>query len=198
MVESKDRQLILLRDIEEDAEISAACYIGHVESQAVINLIQKQSDDDGDDDTHQSALNHKEDDEVASVLHTVNPLLNDDTLYEMLSNRKELSEFHIAIGSTNASASKYIIPDDVHTSDETPTNLDCIDEDTLLTSIINESNTETFDIDDTMVSAFYTGHHHGVQAKHLAKLWRIDEHTAKKTLAITSQRSVRTYNPKLS
>ena len=34
MVEPKDRQSILLSDIEEDAEISAACYIGHVESQA--------------------------------------------------------------------------------------------------------------------------------------------------------------------
>ena len=143
-------------------------------------------------------MNHKEDDEVASVLHTVNPLLNDETLYERLSNRKELSEFQIAIGSTNASASKYIVPDDVHTSDETPTNLDGIYEDTLLTSIINESNAGTFDIDDIMVSAVHAGHHHGVQEKHLAKLWRIDEHTAKKTLDITSQRSVRKENPKLS
>ena len=98
-VEPKHRQSILLCDIEEDAEISAACYIGHVESQAVINLIQ-QSDDDGDDDTHQSTLNYKEDDEVASVLHTVNPLLNDETLYERLSNRKELGDFQMSIHLT--------------------------------------------------------------------------------------------------
>ena len=36
MVQSKDRQTILLSEVEEDAEISAACHIGHVESQAVI------------------------------------------------------------------------------------------------------------------------------------------------------------------
>ena len=64
--------------------------------------------------------------------------------------------------------------------------------------IINESNAGTFDIDDIMVSAVHAGRHQGVNAKHLAKLWRIDENTAKKTLNITSQRCVRKDNPKLS
>ena len=41
MVESKDRQTILLSEIEEDADVSAACHIGHVESQAVIQLLDK-------------------------------------------------------------------------------------------------------------------------------------------------------------
>ena len=48
------------------------------------------------------------------------------------------------------------------------------------------------------MSAIHAGRHQGVKAKDLAKMWRIDENTAKKTLAITSQRSVRTDNPKLS
>ena len=111
MVDPKHRHPILLNDIEDDAEISAACYICHVESQAVINLIQIKSDDDVDDDTRESiiqksTLYHKEDDEIASVLQTFNPLLNDKTLYERLSNRIQLSEFKIAIGSTNASDRK--------------------------------------------------------------------------------------------
>ena len=38
MVQSKDRQTILLSEVEEDTEISAACYIGHVESKAVIKI----------------------------------------------------------------------------------------------------------------------------------------------------------------
>ena len=33
MVEPKDRQTIDLNEVEEDADVSAACYIGHVESQ---------------------------------------------------------------------------------------------------------------------------------------------------------------------
>ena len=59
MVEPKHWQPILLNDIEDDAEISAACYICHVESQAVINLIQKQSDDDVDDDTRNQSYNNQ-------------------------------------------------------------------------------------------------------------------------------------------
>ena len=42
MVEPKDRQTIDLHDVAEDPEIAVACYIGHVESQAVINLLDKQ------------------------------------------------------------------------------------------------------------------------------------------------------------
>ena len=51
-----------------------------------------------------------------------------------------------------------------------------------------------------MVSAVHAGllQGKGVNAKHLAKIWRIDEHTAKKTIDVTSQKSVRTDNPKLS
>ena len=72
------------------------------------------------------------------------------------------------------------------------------DEEILLDKIFKQSNDGTFDVDDIMISAVHAGRHHGVKAKHLAKLWRIDEPTAKKTLDITSQREVRTDNPKLS
>ena len=123
MVKPNNRQSILLSDIKEDADISAACYIGHVESKTVINIIHKQSIDD-DDDTHQSYLKHKEEYEIYSVIHAINPFLNDDYLYERLSNRKELSEFQIAIGSTNVSKSKCIIPDEIHTYYGTLNNLD--------------------------------------------------------------------------
>ena len=64
--------------------------------------------------------------------------------------------------------------------------------------IFKESNEGTFNVDDIMVSAVHAGRHQGVNAKHLAKVWRIDEQTAKKTLNITSQKCVRTDNPKLS
>ena len=49
-----------------------------------------------------------------------------------------------------------------------------------------------------MVSAVHAGRRQGVNAKKLAKLWCVDEHTTDKTLDITSQREVRTDNPKLS
>ena len=48
-----------------------------------------------------------------------------------------------------------------------------------------------------MVCAIHAGRHQGVKPPHLSKIWRIDENTAKQTLDITSQKSVRTDNPKL-
>ena len=72
------------------------------------------------------------------------------------------------------------------------------DEDLLLDKIFKKSNEGTLDLDETMVGADHAGRHQGVNAKDLAKAWRIDENAATKTLDITSQRSVRTDNPKLS
>lgn len=41
MVEPKDRQTILLSEVEEDVDIAVACYIEYVESQSVIELLNK-------------------------------------------------------------------------------------------------------------------------------------------------------------
>ena len=49
-----------------------------------------------------------------------------------------------------------------------------------------------------MISAVHGGRHQRVKPSALAKIWRIDEDTASKTIDITSQRNVRTDNPKLS
>ena len=90
------------------------------------------------------------------------------------------------------------MPNDTCTTDKTSPDYSSADEDQLLDKIFEESNEGTLDMDDIMMSAVHAGRHQGVNAKHLAKVWRIDENTAKKTLNITSQRSVRTDNPKLS
>ena len=72
--------------------------------------------------------------------------------------------------------------------------------DTLLGSndLAKQSLLKMLDLDDLMVSAVHGGRHKGVTPSELAKLWRIDVNTASKTIDITSQRSVRTSNPKLS
>jgi hypothetical protein len=104
----------------------------------------------------------------------------------------------MAIGSTHASKDTYIISDDETTSDNVSSGESCINEDVLLDTIFKKSNEGTFNADDIMVSAVHAGRHQGVKFKDLEKLWRIDEHTAKKTLDITSQKEVMTDNPKLS
>ena len=176
-------------------DIAAACYIGHVESQCVIELLNRNTVYEHDSPNTSVP---KGTDEIASVLYNVNPLLTDESLYERLINRNEVSQFQTAIGSTYASKYDHAMPNDTCATDEISPDYNCADEDELLDKIFEESNEGTLDLDDIMVSAVHAGRHQGVNAKHLAKIWRIDEHTAKRTLDATSQRSVRTENPKLS
>ena len=184
MVEPKDRQIIELNEVEEDADVSAACYIGYVESQAVIDLLQHQNDDDIDEPCHHNNV-PRGTDEIASVLSSVSPLLTDESLYERLNSRKKLSQFQIPIGSTNTSEIKHVVHDDSLINDNVDLDSSSAEEDMLLDKIFRESNAGTFTVDDIMVSAVHAGRHQGVQAKDLTKLWRIDEPTAKKTLDIT-------------
>ena len=54
------------------------------------------------------------------------------------------------------------------------------------------------DLDKIVASAMHVNKSRGVDEPHLAKIWRIDHEVAKKTLAITSEHSKHTDNPKLS
>ena len=97
--------------------------------------------------------------EIASVLEKVNPLLTDNSLCKRLVKRNELSQFQIAIGSTNASEDRYVLHDDVHSSANTSIDESNVEEDTLLDKIFQESNDGTFNVDDIMVSAIHAGRH---------------------------------------
>ena len=50
-------------------------------------------------------------DKISSVLSSIDPLPDDKTLYDRLSNRCELGKFQIAVGSTNASDQQYLFED---------------------------------------------------------------------------------------
>ena len=66
-----------------------------------------------------------------------------------------------------------------------------INDDALLDHIYVDSVEGSINLDEIMVSAVQKGRHKGVDPVHLAKIWRIDEDIAKKTIDITTQRSVR-------
>ena len=185
MVEPKNRQTIMLSEVEEDPEIAAACYIGHVESQRVIELLDRNTVDEHDSP---NTTVKKEKDEIASVLLNVNPLLTDESLYERLNNRNKVSQFQTAIGSTYASKHDHVMPDDTCTTDDISPDYMCDDEEALLDKIFEEPKVGTLDLDDIMVSAVHAGRHQGVNAKRLATIWRIDENTATRTLDATEER----------
>ena len=73
MVEPQHRQTIDLHDVAEDPEIAAACCIGHVETQAVIELLDKQ---ESIDKIGTSLIEEEPEGnaEIANVLEKVNPL----------------------------------------------------------------------------------------------------------------------------
>ena len=50
--------------------------------------------------------------EVASVIASVEPLLNDVTLWDQLDKKVELSKFKLLIGSTHFVDNEYLVSDD--------------------------------------------------------------------------------------
>ena len=76
IVDPRDHQTISLIDIEEDADIAFATYVGSVEEQAIITLLDKPSHVFNDKDLTSHVV-PEDVSEVGSVLHTINPLLND-------------------------------------------------------------------------------------------------------------------------
>ena len=134
MIEPKARYTILLIEIEEDADISAACYIDHVELQAVTRLLNNQQNYDNDESCHNTSC-PKEADEVANILTHTNPLLTDELLHQRLKSRNEISQFQIAIGSTTASTGNYILPDEDFTPNNVSSDESCAIEDVLLDKI---------------------------------------------------------------
>ena len=93
------------------------------------------------------------------------------------------------IGSIAASGGNYIFPNEEITSDNVLLGESCANEDVLLDKIYKKSHAGTFDLDEIMVSVIYAGRHQCVKAKDLAKIWRMDEQTAREILCITTHKS---------
>ena len=94
-----------MQDVPEDANMSAAPYIGHVEKQAIEKLLE---DNIEDYPMHVYTRVLEELDEIANVLSSIDPLLDDKPLYDRLSDRCELVKFQMSVGLTNASDQQYL------------------------------------------------------------------------------------------
>jgi hypothetical protein len=106
----------------------------------------------------------------------------------------------MTIGSMNVTDQQYLIGNespDAYLSIETPPQEENSDN-TCLDKIHIDSIEGYLNLDGIIVSAIQKGRHKDVEPNYLAKIWRIDKAITKKTIDITTQRSVRTDNPKLS
>ena len=98
--EKRDRQQIILQDVPEDVNMSAASYLNHVKTQAVEKLLE-----DNKENYPKPIYKRvpEEADQIENVLSSIGHLLDEETLSDRLSSRCELGNFQMAVGSTNAS-----------------------------------------------------------------------------------------------
>jgi transposase InsO family protein len=196
MIEKKERQQLLLSDIEENPAMAASVTIGSTEA-GNIDLVMDSYDDEYDRPQPCYEYVPRSADQVSGILAEMSPILIDELLYERMEARARLGKFQTSIGSTNATDNKYIVNDDTIES-ENSSDESSIEGNLLLDEMYEASLRGDIDLDDIMVSATHAGRSKGISAEQLAKTWRIDLKTAKRTIDITSQKNIRKENPTLS
>jgi hypothetical protein len=207
MVKRRDRKQILLSDIEVDEAMAASVQIGSIEVNA-IDLVMETMDDEWKRPHPYYEQVPREADQISSILASVSPILNNQTLYSRMAERANLGRFQASIGATNVTDSEYLVEtvtdddddDDDDSQDNEPSNNDdSSNEDDLLFDKIYEGSLRgEIDLDDIMLSAAHADRSKGINAEHLSKIWRIGLETAERTLDITSQKSIRKEHPTLS
>ena len=125
---------------------------------------------------------------------------HDQSLYECMNSRTEFGDIQIAVGSTNAFRGDFLYDDKEDQQNESDLGnvIMEVDQDTELDQLHEQSLRGEVNLDEIMANAMHANKSRGVDAPHLTKIWQIDQEVAKKTLAIPSQHSKHTDNPKLS
>jgi hypothetical protein len=198
VIDTKDRQHVLLSDIVEDTVMAASVQIGSIEITAIDRVMESTSNEPKPHPSYTPVPRAA--DQVSSILAGISPCLDDRTLYAKMEARANLGKFQSAIGSTNATSSAYLMNDDATQDTEPNTDDDesIEDADILMDKLYEEAIGGTIDLDDIMVSAAHASKPTGITAAQLSKTWRIDMDAAERTIGITSQHSQRTDNPTLS
>jgi hypothetical protein len=181
MVTKKDRVQVLLSEVAEDTAIVASMQISSVENCAVDTVLQRSHS--ASEEKVQPCWQHipRAVDKVSSVLAAVSPILNDETLYELLQDRADLGRFQMSIGSTDAMPGLYLASDTESASDASS-----ISDGEALGDLFAEATRGDIDLDEVMLSATHARKTKGIDAAHLSKIWRIGLKTAERTLEVTS------------
>ena len=179
LVEPKDRVRVLLNDIVEDTAMISDAHISSVESTRIDSVASTSAIMGGHPDYAKMTELPPDQNEVASVLTGVSPVLDPVMLASSLDERGAIRRFATSIGSTNAHHEKYLF--------------DIMLDDVNEVSAIGELDFEFF-----TASATHAEASKGISAEQLSKVWRIDLDSATRTLDITTQRCKRSDDPTLS
>lgn len=111
MVEKRDREQIILSEIQEDAVLSASVQVSSIESKTIDTVLVERSELENKGKRPEPCYQHvpAEADQVSSVLAEVSPLLNDRVLYDRMKVQSDIGMFKTAIGSTNATDNKFLV-----------------------------------------------------------------------------------------
>ena len=171
MIEKQHRRQILLSDVPEDIDMSAAAVISAVETSAIDSNLERLGDAWLDHDTPDDRVSHIDDPQA---------------LCNALSARATDSHFMTSIGATSAFNHDCLVEEG-----DTVIDGDDVDLDELLTDSANLLDGQ-LDFDEVMQSATHARITRDVTPEHLSKIWKIDLDTAKRTLEVTSQHCART------
>jgi hypothetical protein len=167
MITKRDRQQILLSEIQDDTAMAASIEISSIEVQAIDSVMETMNElYEKPHPCYQPVP--READQITSVLASVSPLLNDQTLYDRMAERASLGKFQVSIGSTNVTDSEYLVDDDA-TQDTAPStnNNSSTGEDLLLDELYEGSLRGKLDLDEYMVSAAHASRSQGVDLPYL-------------------------------
>ena len=114
--------------------------------------------------------------EVDHHLSSVSSVLVEPLLAMRLEERMEHGHEAMAIGSTMAGESEYIL--DGRDQEEMIDKISLDGEDSVTSSDINLDETDKMDLDEFFVSAIQVGKPRGLDAAHLSKVWRISHEDA--------------------
>jgi hypothetical protein len=178
IVPPKDQVRIMLDDLPDDSVMAASVTISSVE-RAIVDRRFQPLPSSNEHSTRQpfSDLTNREGlpkpvppeiDKVYAHLKKVSPTLVPQVFEAKLTRQQEVGHFSSTIGSCNANYEDILFP-------EVEEDLSCIEIGSL-------------DFDDSFeAAATFAGRAKGVGPSHLAKVWRIDLDTAKRTIDATTQ-----------
>ena len=178
MVPPEQRQRVVLADIAEDQTMVASATISAVEQALVDEACYSEREPqviayDVDSETEATGAScvTSQIDEASAHLLSVSPNLVPEVFAARLAANRDIGHFGASIGATTAWTNEVLFPE--------------IPEKDLINHEI-----DALDFDDVFaagVAATFASKTKGVDPSHLAKVWRIDHATARRTIEVTSQ-----------
>ena len=145
----------------------------------------------------------KECDQIATVLGEISSMLDASTLVRLLCRRADLASDEGIIGATTAIEEGFLLEDEHNDDFGNGSEERSEGDEGEATGDIYETTTpgagtNKLDLDQVFTTGVEAIHQGKVNAKHIAKIWRISYDDATRTIDAMSQHSVRSEDPTLS